>query len=446
MPWMACGRQSEGKRMDILIGANERVLSMMRAFHGLQPQDMKLRPSRYNVEQPSRQGGMLLYNTLYNALVRLTEEEYRVYRAGEGAACCFTLAEQGLLVPLDWDELNAYLQGSEAYLLSPDRPLSITVTTTLECNAHCAYCYERGVRRRGLRGGVAEGLVPFILSRDASHGVKLTWFGGEPLMNVGLIDMVSEQLAAAGVSFTSFMITNGSLLTEELIASRHEAWHLTGAQITIDGPAGEYERIKCYGEGQGCDFAGILKRIEWLTQYQIQVQVRLNICRGNRRAIEDLVIDLDRNFHDNPYVQYYPAFLSGVEDRLTEEERHACVEELFQVVLDPDKLTGAGRFHSRPREVSCNYHDVRAYSIDVDGYVYRCERQVGLSEQALGRLDAPLELKDDRQGKVSEVLPASCHDCVFLPKCLGGCVIDRSQGMSPCFIEPYLIAAYLKLL
>ena len=39
-----------------------------------------------------------------------------------------------------------------------------------------------------------------------------------------------------------------------------------------------------------------------------------------------------------------------------------------------------------------------------------------------------------------------CQSCVFLPKCSGGCQNARNHGDPPCFIDKYIITAYLEML
>ena len=91
------------------------------------------------------------------------------------------LVDNGLWVDSELDEKAKYIACAEAYTLNMPRPLSITITTTLKCNARCAYCYENGVKQIDIREDAELKIIDFIKKHNKSNEVHLIWFGGEPL-------------------------------------------------------------------------------------------------------------------------------------------------------------------------------------------------------------------------------------------------------------------------
>lgn len=48
--------------------------------------------------------------------------------------------------------------------------------------------------------------------------IDITWFGGEPLLKTDLIERITNQLKANHKDFQAEIITNGSLLTDDILA------------------------------------------------------------------------------------------------------------------------------------------------------------------------------------------------------------------------------------
>src|SRR5262249_43149711 len=107
--------------------------------------------------------------------------------------------------------------------------LKITVLTTLQCNFACDYCiqgdhgdYNKHAAKMSLE--MAARVAAWTESRlDAVNPKRLvlTFFGGEPLLNMPVLYYLSERLqgsaASRGVEFLINIITNGLLLTREMV-------------------------------------------------------------------------------------------------------------------------------------------------------------------------------------------------------------------------------------
>ena len=76
--------------------------------------------------------------------------------------------------------------------------------------------------------------------------INITWFGGEPLLNVEIINYICEKLVENNIKFISSIITNGYLFNDKLVTMAGHKWNLSHAQISLDGTEPEYNRIKNY--------------------------------------------------------------------------------------------------------------------------------------------------------------------------------------------------------
>ena len=449
--------------METLMSGNEKILIMLYALgKGFNLTTIKnfnelkknleteiessavVKPSVFNfcVEAPRK---FLVYNTLYNAMIKLTPEEFLSLNGEK--SCSEDLRkrflESGLMIPADIDERESYRLWRLESRKNVNH-LSVNITTTLKCNARCPYCYEHGVKHVDFDETKIDALINFIKEHKKDSPVKLNWFGGEPFLNPKIIDTVTKRLGELGLEYESFAITNGSLITRRLIASKFKKWNLRGVQITLDGTAEQYAKRKCYVDGQRAVFKKILNRIAWLAEANIHVDIRLNTDRENMNDILNLIYVLQARFDGKKTVVYYPAFVTGVKDKLSDAEKVSFVKEIFRAVANPEKLSINQRLYSFPRTLPCMRNDPQAFSVDVYGRVYNCEHLVGRKDKALGTLKRLSEKIN--MARLEEPLRTECKTCVFLPKCMSGCASNMRTGDAACMIERYMIPAYMEFM
>ena len=449
--------------MEVLMSGNEKILIMLYAlgkgfdltaiknfgelkknFDAEIKSSVAVKPSVFNfcVAAPRK---FLVYNTLYNSMAKFTPEEYRKLNGEKfcGKDLRQKFLEAGFCVAAEIDEQENY----RLWRLESQKNinhLSVNITTTLKCNARCPYCYEHGVKHVDFDETKLDALINFIKLRKKDLPVKLNWFGGEPFLNPKIIDAVTKRLGEAGLEYESFAITNGSLITRQLIERKFKKWNLRGVQITLDGTAEQYTKRKAYADRQRQVFKKILNRIAWLADADIHVDIRLNTDRENMQDILDLVYVLQARFDGNKNVVYYPAFVTGVKDKLSDNEKIAFVKEIFRALANPAKMNINERLYSFPRSLPCMRNDPQSFSVDVYGRIYNCEHLVGHKEKALGTLKRlPEKINEAR---LNEPLRKECASCVFLPKCMSGCSSNMRTGDAACMIERYIIPAYMEFM
>jgi len=394
----------------------------------------------YTQETPN---GALVYQTITNALVRLSRMELEKLRGKRqrGKRLEKTWEAQGLLVPADTDECACFLDWARAARKKSLPYLSLNITTTLACNARCAYCYEKGVRQKAFDHRMIAPLLTFLRERLPKGGkLMLNWFGGEPLLGPAVIDEVTAALTKEHIEFSSYLITNGSKITKRLIDQKFRKWNVHDVQITLDGLAKTYEARKQYRDQRSGIFKRILQKIETVAKADINVHVRLNIDRENMEEMLELLSMLEERYGTLGNVTWYPAFLTGVACDLTPVEKTVFVRRMFARMKNPGKMNAARRLFSAPRIMPCMRCDRRSYSIDVDGNIYRCEHDVGHPDHAMGKL-SPFVLEE--RGRATLRLPKVCKACAFLPKCMGGCAANKETNDELCMIERYMIQGYL---
>ena len=168
----------------------------------------------YVVKQEVEEG-VLLYHTLTCALVLVTHEEARNLTTGDG------LIEHWFLGPVGHNDkkfCKLVRSGAKMMLQRPKGIRKYTVVTTTGCNARCAYCFEKGTKRVHMTAETAEKVARYIISHQGEYKkVQIDWFGGEPLVNSKVMDLICTRLSEQQVDYFSYITTNGYLFSEKMV-------------------------------------------------------------------------------------------------------------------------------------------------------------------------------------------------------------------------------------
>ena len=97
--------------------------------------------------------------------------------------------------------------------------LSLTLLPTTGCNFACPYCFEQNKPEKFMTDEVISRLINFIREHKEAEYIRLTWYGGEPLLGFNIIQNIWNKLdneIKIPVKEQS-ITTNGYLLTDEII-------------------------------------------------------------------------------------------------------------------------------------------------------------------------------------------------------------------------------------
>ncbi|WP_274968178.1 radical SAM/SPASM domain-containing protein [Succinimonas amylolytica] len=411
----------------------------------------RFKPSMYNICIPSR-SDWVVYNTLFNTMVRLNDGEYRKLTGKNksvGNKLKTDFIKNGLWCRKGTNEKSVYLELAGKYntSLSINKPLAFNLTTTTKCNAKCPYCYEKGVRMVDFPKNKVTRLLDFMESKLAdrkNNFLVVNWFGGETLANTSFISDITEGLKARNIDFSSSIITNGSLINEYMVKKQFVDWKVKDIQITIDGLKETYEKTKRYSKSLSFTFESLMEVIGLFADNEIEVHLRLNVSRSNCQEILKLAEYLQSKFAGLKNITYYPAFITGIRDDLTPDEKSNFVKQLLTVIKNPFKVNILSRIDSVPQSHPCMVNDPGSYTVDVNGNIYACEHRVGRPEYGIGSLENFDE--DANRKRANFEIPEYCHKCVYLPKCCGGCSVNDETGDERCMIVKYLIQSYLEII
>jgi len=235
--------------------------------------------------------GILLYHTFTCELICMQHEEY------DTPVCQKELIRKWFLVPETMDEYQFVsknkrirqlwykAEARKKYNNGIDR---FWILTTTYCNARCFYCHENGIPQSHMSFHTANSVIKYI-KKVGTNRIHIFWYGGEPMMNVPIINHISSELNRNNIIFTSSMISNGFLFDSDLAHKAYELWNLKQIQITLDGMELTYNKVKSYiGHPDDNPFQIVINNIKFLLDMSISVKVRLNLDLYNMTELSEL--------------------------------------------------------------------------------------------------------------------------------------------------------------
>ena len=366
----------------------------------------------YVVQQPVSDG-LLLYNTLTCSLLLLTPDEAADITAQQ------ELIDRWFLVPQEHDDQKLCRQILQMAALLKPAAKAVTgyiILPTSGCNARCFYCFEKGTKPITMTAETAGKVVRYIVAHHGNEKVKIEWFGGEPSVNAKVIDQICSELSEQGVPFRSSMISNGYLFDADMVQRAKDLWQLQRVQITLDGTAQTYNRVKNYVYKGVNAFERVLENIGLLTAAGIRVIIRLNVDKHNMEEMAQLVEQLHQRFGTNEYLSVYSHELYGERSLEDSAEIFAQRMQLEQHIV----ACGYNRKQRLQKDIKQNNcmadDDGRSVLIAPDGHFGRCENYI--DREFYGHIDS--EERDEAILHKFRELRAdmeACPTCPYYPQC-----------------------------
>lgn len=414
--------------MQIISKANESVLTILKKFL---KQDGCSRWSQYCVETPVEQG-VLVFNHLTRELLLLTNEEYEHYTELE------YLKEHWFVVSEDTKEKE--LADLVKWVLSArqQKPKDITgytIFTTTDCNARCFYCFELGRSRIPMSCETAEKVLQYIKDHCGGKKVSIRWFGGEPLFNAEVIDLICNGLREAGIEFRSSMVSNGYLFNDEMVQKATSLWNLESTQITLDGTEKVYNKIKAFIYRDTNPYEIVMENIDRLLTAEIPVAIRLNMDLHNAEDLLALSKELARRFANKKGISVYAhhlfnADVSNAELHTDDEwnKRDAAMKRIEQALQE----SGLHRESGILKTIKLNHcmaDSGKSVTILPDGNIGLCEHYS--ESEFIGHIDRE-GFDQDVVARWKERIPEipECEKCFYYMDCIK---LKKCTSDSVCF-------------
>jgi uncharacterized protein len=405
-----------------------------------------LRPSRYNFYV-----GGALYNALTGALVDLGGADadalgrdlmQTATELGDGAIDGEFLAllrRGGFVVDGATDELEIVRE--RYWSARGETPAVLTITTTIDCNLGCYYCYEKR-STEALAVHDVDAIVALARKQLAGGKRKLhvDWYGGEPLLNVEFMEAASYAIQAMcraeGVRYVSSVISNGTVWPDDVedFVRRH---HIRQVQISFDGLQANHDKRRRYrskkDQAEKSSFVQAVQLVDRLIACT-RVDVRYNVDPRNREDfLPFLEFAVARGwFRGSHELVFQPARISAYTEKASFLRPQELTLEEFEELRNAAsrRLSGIGRIEESnipegypyPKTSVCAALAHDSVVVGAEGKTYRCGLQVAEPHRAVGSVRGDYTGPDASWWERFDptTLP-TCSRCSFLPVCMSGC-------------------------
>lgn len=366
------------------------------------------------------------YNSLTGAIVSIKDyEEDNIFTDRPCDYANYLLANY-FLVPEDFNEdelIQAYrdrhkVMHTRNYL---NHVKSFTIMTTTKCNARCFYCYQlhnKGKQHMTLE--TAEKVVDYMLEvTNDGDEIFIGWFGGEPLYNYKVMDMITTRVASANRIINSSIITNGYLFDEHLCNKAIRDWRIHNVQVTLDGTEEVYNEAKNFIYKDSNAFKVVINNIHSMLRAGLRVSVRMNVGMHNIENLKELINYLAEEFKGASNFSAYVHEL--FDDNRTEEVDKATFEgmmELKKMLTDKGLFLEAYELPPGIKVQHCMVDDGGSVIITPDGRLGLCEHYE--NEHFIGNIEEPtnIDMKEVETWKEMSEYTEICEDCPYKPACL----------------------------
>lgn len=317
------------------------------------------------------------------------------------------------------------------------------------CNLRCSYCFihqsmPEVYTRKTMSWETAQTAIDMFFANVANNPPEtkksrktILFYGGEPLLNFAVLrkavlyveDVYKKELAELGNGFIFSLITNGTLLTEEMAAFlvAHPRIAIT---VSLDGPKeiNDQKRIHINGKGS---YNQVVRGLRTLRQAGCKnVSLSCTLDEHNVDRLEEILAFSDEfgllaiNLNpllDTEQEKINDSYLTKVNARMIEyfllARQKGIYEERMMRKIKPF-------ISHRVRPYDCQATGSQVVC-SPDGQLGICQEGLGMKNYFFGKASREFEFKThpvaQEWGKRSPLNMPQCYDCPAIGICGGGC-------------------------
>lgn len=315
------------------------------------------------------------------------------------------------------------------------------------CNLDCEYCFASQGKYHGERAlmsfEVGKRAIDFLIENSGSrHNLEVDFFGGEPLMNFGVVKQIvayaREREAECGKHFRFTLTTNGMLVDDDVIEFSNR--EMDNVVMSLDGRKEVNDRFRKTVGGVG-SFDVIVPKFRKFAaaRGEREYYIRGTFTHLNPDFMKDIDVMLDLGFdrlsmepvvapQDSPYA-------------LTEEDK-AVIEEQYELLAERMiKREEEGRpfvFYHYMLDLEhgpCIYKRISGcgsgteyMAVTPTGELYPCHQFVGEKEFLMGNVFDGISENGEKVRadfkRCNAYSKPECDECWARLYCSGGCAAN----------------------
>ena len=323
---------------------------------------------------------------------------------------------------------------------------SLTLNVAHLCQLQCAYCFASGGEY-----SYDEDTVPPLMDEATGrravdfffeiagpkHSVlRLLFFGGEPLINWDLIEILvlysEEKAQAIGKRMQFSMTTNAMALDAQRVTFIRE--HKISLLISVDGDKELHSKLRPHKDSAVCSYEETRAAVALLKEVRPELTGRATVtkyCTDPRILVSSL--------KDMGFTSYNLQLVTGDKDApwaLDTQDIRRFASELGRMIVEGERITGitGSRISERSScaPYKCNF-SVRTLTVDALGRIYSCHRLLSQQDFYIGDVNSGLDYTKMQAlaNTVNANNMSGCKTCWAKNLCAGGCAaVNYLQGAS----------------
>lgn len=297
---------------------------------------------------------------------------------------------------------------------------TVTFQVTEACNLRCTYCYQINKSSAVLSFDTAKEFIDLMIKNSydennkfwikTTPGVILEFIGGEPLLEIDLIDQIVDYFRFKLIELNhpwlhyhaiSFISNGVKYFDDKVQAFLNKNKDIVSFAISLDGNKELHDACRVFPDGSGSYDLAVAGCKHYIENFNPNMYTKMTFAPENIASAYDAFVNLVslgyKYIHANPVYEdvwclddarLYYSELKKIADFLIEEDKYKDVETS---VFDNESF--------RP----CNPEDNQNYcgstgcmiSIDYKGLIYPCVR---FMESSLGNDVEPFIIGDIKHG------------------------------------------------
>ncbi len=393
------------------------------------------RESYYNIKK-MYDSRLIIFNTLNGNFVQFDSDlAGKACEQLNGTQCIRDqgvfdeLVKFGFIIPQETDE-RSILERLKDSVINNHEQLNLIIFPTEKCNFRCKYCYEN-FEKKAMSPEVQESLINFVKSNIKNYRrINVDWFGGEPLLNMDIIENLSKKLIEIctrnRVMYASEITTNGYFLTPENVEILKRC-RVYKFHVTLDGPEEIHNRQRVlYGGGKTWQvIADNMRYIrDNLKSGLIQVSIRTNLTRYVYDCYKEYMGFLKEEFgQDKRFVYLFRNAEDWGNMQQEDIKKVFCNEEQYMEVLIESLKNNFFNIGTRmclvPGGLLCYAWKKNTITVRSDGIVGKCTLNLYEKMNQIANIDSYEPGSHPGFWDASEKgTPGKCCNCKKYPVCL----------------------------
>lgn len=401
-----------------------------------------MKVSKFNYCLFNKENELLLYNSFLgsSSFCKINEKEAPVAYAllkskspkitNENSFLYNKLLANGFIID-DFIDEDALMYAQYIKSIN-DNHLHLVINPTDSCNFKCIYCYECD-SNSFMSTEIQDDIINFVKKEiHKFKGLKVSWFGGEPLLAMDTIEKLSrafiEICAKTKRSYIATITTNGYLLSIENFMKLLD-YRVIHYQITLDGIKLIHDRQRPLKSGKGT-FDKIIENLynikEKCNRAIYTISLRTNYTKDVLPYLDEYLDLIETKFMNN---RHFDILIRPADDWGGERVKSSTsilfgnnkdyIREVFNKMHGRQLSFKLMKGFFDPGGNFCYAAQLNSYSINSQGEISKCTTDLKNNPFAkIGQIYKGVTINEHDAYKWLISYENTCS-CFFKPVCLG---------------------------